>query len=653
MLQKSSSIAFGTWLGRMVTLFLIIPFGGAFVTLEGLTHLIEPVHAFFTRQHHQTHLLTDLALSTTTLNSWRIGPSPHEWEHALGRHLEHPIHLVSTASVLGLGVLILLMVQVPWARTLAWRFVRTFGLVLKGILFDLPSSLLRLPTVEWILASRAARLLWHWLIAPSTAGLAVGFIAWVLEHHTDLSYLLGVGTFLFVVTLLNTGFGRNVEEEVIEQASRSWNRLHADLLPGLYRAIMSFFDRMLETIDRVLYTVDEWLRFRSGERQGTLAVKAALGAVWFVVTYLTRLVVNLLVEPQVNPIKHFPVVTVAHKITLPFMLELLRFLMGPPLFVNPVTANGLVFTMQMLLPGVFGFLIWELKENWKLYEANRSKELRPVPIGHHGETMARLLRPGFHSGTIPKLFDHLRRAGRKARESGRMRKIHKDREALRHVEHAVRHFIDREFLALLDESPTLRDLGVKPGDVVLATNRIRIELFSSIRPGVPCVILFEEQSGWIVASIAEPGWIDDLEGQARLVFSTALSGLYKKGSVNLVREQVRLALEPPSASYDINDAGLVAWLPDHSETSAKLDLASKQFAPEQPADSVPTALHPRIVSDRMSFGHASILWVDWVEFWVREEAGHPPASLLDTGEVLPAPAPTPEPARSTLDGPVL
>jgi hypothetical protein len=464
----------------------------------------------------------------------------------------------------------------------------------------------------------------------------------VLEHHHDFAYMIGVGTFLLVLMLLNSGVGRNLEEELVEQVSRSWNRLHADLLPGLFRAVMSFFDRMLEAIDRVLYTVDEWLRFRSGERQGTLVVKAVLGAFWFVVTYITRLVVNLLVEPQVNPIKHFPVVTVAHKITFPFMIELLRFLLGPPLFVNPVTANGLVFTIQMLLPGVFGFLIWELKENWKLYQANRPKHLKPVPIGHHGETMARLLRPGFHSGTIPKLFDHLRRAGRKAHESGRMRKIHKDREALRHVEHAVRHFVDREFLALLAESPTLRELGVELGQVALATNRVRVEFLSASRTGSACEVLFEEQSGWIVASVSESGWLDDLEGQTRLAFSSALSGLYKKASVNLVREQVERALEPSTAAYDINDKGLIAWVPGHPSNQSELDLAASRSAPAQPADSLPTAIHPRIVADRLSFGRASIRWSDWVDLWLRDEAGQPPFMLLDTGEILPELAREPE-----------
>ena len=66
------------------------------------------------------------------------------------------------------------------------------------------------------------------------------------------------------------------------------------------------------------------------------------------------------------------------------------------------------------MPGIFGFLVWEFRENWRLYAANRPKGLRPVPLGPHGETMPRLLRPGFHSGTLPKRFAKLRRAERRA-----------------------------------------------------------------------------------------------------------------------------------------------------------------------------------------------------------------------------------------------
>src|SRR5207302_8271742 len=81
--------------------------------------------------------------------------------------------------------------------------------------------------------------------------------------------------------------------------------------------VMRFFEVMLERIDRMLYAVDEWLRFRAGQSGFSLVAKAAIGVVWFYIAYFIRFAINLLVEPQINPIKHFPVVTVSHKIVLP------------------------------------------------------------------------------------------------------------------------------------------------------------------------------------------------------------------------------------------------------------------------------------------------------------------------------------------------
>ena len=37
---------------------------------------------------------------------------------------------------------------------------------------------------------------------------------------------------------------------------------------------MDLFRRLLQTIERLLYTVDEWLRFKSGESRATLVAKA-------------------------------------------------------------------------------------------------------------------------------------------------------------------------------------------------------------------------------------------------------------------------------------------------------------------------------------------------------------------------------------------
>ena len=54
--------------------------------------------------------------------------------------------------------------------------------------------------------------------------------------------------------------------------------------------------------------------------------------------------------------------------------------------LKSVQAKTYATTIAFLIPGIFGFLVWELKENWRLYGANRPRQLKPVPIGHHGET---------------------------------------------------------------------------------------------------------------------------------------------------------------------------------------------------------------------------------------------------------------------------
>ena len=149
-----------------------------------------------------------------------------------------------------------------------------------------------------------------------------------------------------------------------------------------------------------------------------------LGFIWFLVSYFVRLVVNVFIEPTVNPIKHFPVVTVSAKLLVPLWPVLLGTPHSLGIFGQPFQflGNWPAFLMANLIvhsiPGAAGFLVWEFKENWRLYRANRPATLRPEVIGHHGETMLRLLKPGFHSGTLPKLFAKLRRAERRALRKG-------------------------------------------------------------------------------------------------------------------------------------------------------------------------------------------------------------------------------------------
>lgn len=41
-------------------------------------------------------------------------------------------------------------------------------------------------------------------------------------------------------------------------------RFTADKIMAFFRGILRFFERMMEGINRMLYAVDEWLRFRDG-----------------------------------------------------------------------------------------------------------------------------------------------------------------------------------------------------------------------------------------------------------------------------------------------------------------------------------------------------------------------------------------------------
>ena len=593
-LQRLSALAFGTRAGRSLTLSLVLPFGGAFVLLEGLDHL--------------------------------VGPLVH-W--ATGRHM----HLLTPASVAGVGVAALALIHVEAARRWSRSGLLGLGRGLRAAFVVLPSRVLDHPIVRRVVAGGPFRFAWRWLLKPSIP-TAIGWgamTAWGLDG--EAAAWLAAASFLAAILVLNSRAGRDLEEEVVEGFGRGWHRLRSDLLPGLYRIVMGSFDRRLDAVERALDSVDEWLRFRSGEGKGSLAIKAVLAAIWSVVTYVVRFAINLLAEPQLNPIKHFPVVTVSHKVIAPIILLQMPPLLMVALGMDVVTANGIAWSTQLLLPGVFGFLVWELKENWKLYEANRSRLLRPVTIGHHGETMPRLLRPGFHSGTVPKLFDRLRRADRRARRSGAGVAAHRPRESLHHVEESVRHFIERELLELLRAVPPFATSRLVPGAIDLATNRVAVGLLCHDRPGGQATIAFEERSGCLVAGLTDPGWIAGLDGAGRRALETALAGVYQMAGVDLVREQVDAGLGLPA--FELAEAGPVTWPRDGSEASAIHDLRDgPNVSPRPPLDGLPT-----LDARRVAFRHLPMTWRAWVEAW--DEGG--------TGRINPAEsavAATPPPPRA-------
>jgi hypothetical protein len=612
-LQRLSSAGFGTPVGRFVTRYFVLPFVGAFVILAGPHYLIEEI---------------------------------------AGREAAEHLGLLNPAAVGVLGLILLGLIHVPRFRRATGKALGWIGWGLRGLFLDLPAAFLRLPPVRGVLQSRPVELFFRHLFAPLVcAGLAAG-ICFLTDSSLDSSLGWSGSVFLATLLLFNSRAGRNLEEAFGDWLIRNWYFLRTDLFPGLFRAVMDLFKHLVELVERLLYSVDEWLRFRSGQGRLALVLKAVLSVVWFYITYFVRFAFYVLIEPQINPIKHFPVVTVSHKLILPLAFTTSQSVPSPlaavfmeVLPLSAESANATAMSIVWGIPGIFGFLVWELKENWKLYQANRSPVLKPVIIGHHGENMLRLMRPGFHSGTLPKLYARLRKAERRAARNGGEKAVHKQREALHHIVESVRHFVERELLQVLQQSRGWGGVPIRAGAIQLGSNRIRIELSCPGLSEEGLWLVFEEHSGWLLAGVARPGRQSALSAEQRQTLANALTGCYKMAGVHLIREQIEACFGPPPAAYDITDEGLVVWPEGHFDLEAVYPLDDEEVLQPRTPAGTPTTL-PALSADRLLFWRVPVRWADWVEVWEQDQAGKTaPREVVAGVRLLP---PVQRPAQATV-----
>jgi hypothetical protein len=551
-LLRFSHLMFGTAVGRLLTQFFVIPFGGAYVALKGSDHLIELVSGI------DSHL------------------APEHWTLA-------DLMPLAVSSVF-LGMLI----HVSWFRGAVWQGLKWLGRAVRFLLVDSLRWFLTLPWVQMIVHSAVVRLIMNLIVKPVVPTLIVA--RFLPANMTIWQKLVGLASmYVGLILVVNSRVGRDLEEMALDAIGEGWQRFGVRPLLGLFWFIVDLFRRLLQVIERILYTVDEWLRFRSGQSRIMLVAKGTLGVIWFFVAYLVRFCVNLLIEPQLNPLKHVPWVSVSHKIMAPIWYQ-----MGLPGFLrqwmSPLAADVMTFIIVFGTPGIFGFLIWELKENWRLFAANRPKNLRPVLIGGHGETMLRLLRPGFHSGTIPKQFAKLRRAERKALRSGESGAARKHREMLHHVEIYLQRYIEREFIAWFAAGDGGNWPSPRVRETRLATSEATIEVELPQPSEEPLIMSFRFDANGI-----------QLE----------LSG--------------RLCLERwPPAAYNIFRLALVNVL--KTASSESLVRGERLDAPDNA---------PR----RQEVGSIVVAWADWVAAWENaDRSGKIPWKIFINPQTMDAPA---------------
>jgi hypothetical protein len=534
--QRLSAVLFGTPIGRLVTRLLLIPFLGAYIILEGLDH--------------------------------SIGIGMEKLAHVHVHFSSYPARAI-------LGLFIMGLVNSRQFRDAARRVARAVGYALRAVFYDFPRWLARQPAVLLLFTSPFARMTFRYALKPLAIAALIVFLIPREALPASLSLSLVVA-YVVMALLLNSPPGRAMEQTLLHAMRVTVPRFTWEILVGLFRLVMYAFDRLLESVDRALYAVDEWLRFGSTHSRTMVAFKAVLGMFWFFIAYVTRFAINLLVEPQINPIKHFPVVTVSHKIILPLGLPdgvLSTIFQGVGL--HPGRANALAGSIVWGIPGIFGFLAWELRENWKLYRANRPLVLRPIRIGSHGETFAQLLRPGFHSGTLPKLFGRVRKTAKRARKRGGDRAYLipsvREREAAHHVREEVCAFVERELVNLLNRCPAWAQTPVSVGELQLAAARIRVELKCDAMNSDPAVLSFDQRDGWIIAGVEHAGWTAELSPALAELLRAALLGFYKLAAIDLVAEHVLATTG--AKRFDVRYRTLVAWPDDDYGREMTFDLS--------------------------------------------------------------------------------
>jgi hypothetical protein len=179
---------------------------------------------------------------------------------------------------------------------------------------------------------------------------------------------------------------------------------------------------------------------------------------------------------------------------------------------------------------------------------------------------------------------------------------------------AVRNFVDRELIRLLELCPAWSEFRIQCDKVVPASNSFIVRLHCEQLGEEPFELLFQEQSGWVAVSMASAGCLRFASADQLRSLQHALEGFYRKCGVDLVREQLEAAFLKQHP-YDINADGLVIWPGGEFRVELAVDMARKGALRPLPADHAAAAgLHP---ADRSAvlFFESRTLWNEWVKRW--------------------------------------
>lgn len=547
LLQRFSSLFFGTVLGRWLCRFIFIPYIGATVIIVFYDYLAHKLQKLFSPANVHKK-------------------DPVKWAELTGQQVWEFIW-----PVLLLGLLITLVVYTETGRKIFRLILNGIGNGIRFLLYEAPRKLIEQPFIQEALQHPRALYFYRHLALPFGLGVLLFSIefglmmAFMREWVTwRIMSLLFLGSSFLAYTFLNTTLGRAFLDRLVYRWLFIWQQIKDRWVIGLFWWIMDFFQAMLMYLEYFIYRGDDLLRFHRGEGQHVILFKAIGQVIWSVFTYIFRVGINLVFEPQVNPIKHFPVVTVSHKIISIFIPIVLAFMqdqgVSSPFFIGVV-----LLCFQFVFPGLFGFLAWELKENWKLFKANAPSEPVPVRLGPHGETMESLLRRGFHSGTLPRTFEKLHNYVHAEYVSMNRHKRHSLREELHHISHALDDFLERNLLAAIRQKESLMERFEEVGHdhPVLGINHIDMFFWLRSKEAITQKYLWrlrvELEGKWMIGSVeqlqapTEEHYQLSLEEKKDLDKDLIL--LLRKSAIRLMRSKLETQLSFYLRSFSVGVPG--------------------------------------------------------------------------------------------------
>ena len=642
-LERVTSVNFGTQTGRWVTRNVTLPFGVALLAGQFAWLMV-----FERWKKAERAAAANRVPGADEPGPLGVGPNPPDGEglkYVEGWNGEWWFHL----SWVGLGLVLLAVIRSAALQRLLGRLGRGVYRAARFVVWDVPIRVWANPWVRGVIASVPVQVALNYGVKPLVVSGVI--LATFSKELWEYGGWPGrVITFAASVLAVNNPIGRAIEAVLLEMARVILEVFQA--APAVLRWINDLFAELLDALEWVLARAEDWLRIRGG-RGGpvVVVVKVVAGIVWLPFAFLIRFYTVVLLEPMLNPIK-LPLSILFAKFVYPLLLttpgvlkaddSLLGF--NSPLvgqlaeYIPEPAAWLLVMGTIWLLPDALTFLFWEMRENWRLYRANRPSALRPVMVGSHGESIKGLLHYGFHSGTVPRLFAKLRAAERLAAHSDNWRDARTYRQHLKATEEAVRRFVTRDLAAVINPSPEWSGPYLTVGRVELGTNRIRIEIVPA-GPGETAWLEWEDRSGWLVAGWAVPGFLADLPQPAARVLGNALAYLYKRAGVGIGREQLRAELPADATHFDIASNGLLVWFGPRESRPLLYDLADpvNDLRPRNPDDLKPTA-GPVLPAARLLFGRVQLTWSQWMGAWQSGPKGAPQFGPADWDRILLPPA---------------